>query len=87
MSAVQEAHLEVVQESSMSKEEVLYGLVALGVNSCIRSYDNDMKKLKEEFLSLPLSEIAKSWSMLDPNVKIQVVDKHNDSFLTWCKEG
>ena len=59
MSAINSVPLEVVgEEEVMNKEEVLNYLVAIGVNTCNRSYDTVHKQMKESFLAMPLNEIA-----------------------------
>ena len=87
MSAVEGVQLEVVQEDVMSKEEVEYSLIAIGVNTCFRSYDNRHKELVAAFMEMPLSEISKSWDYLDQNVKIGVLDKHSEEFKRWIQEA
>jgi hypothetical protein len=87
-SNAESPHLEVVaEETPLSKEEVLSMLVAMGVNSCNRSYDNSHKELKSSFLKMPLSDIAKSWDHLEDGVKISVVNSHAEEFRAWINKG
>lgn len=84
MSAVSDnSHLEIVEEEFPSKEEVLYYLIAVGVNSCNRSYDAQQKQMRDSFLALPLGEIALAWDHLDDGVKISVLDSHSEDFKAW----
>ena len=84
MSAISSVPLEVVsEEEGMNKEDVLNYLVAIGVNTCNRSYDNTHKEMKDSFLAMPLKEIAPSWDYLDDAVKISIVNTHSDAFKSW----
>ena len=76
--------LEVVQEEEvMTKEEVLNMLVAIGVNSCNRSYEASHKELRESFLNMSLKDIAPTWDHLDDPIKVSVVSAHADEFKAW----
>jgi len=87
-SNVESPHLEVVEsEPSLTKDEVLNMLIAIGVNTCNRSYDQDQKDLKTSFLEMPLGDIAKSWDHLEDAVKISVVDIHAEEFKAWINGG
>jgi hypothetical protein len=82
------ASLEVVQEEEVvSKEEVLNFLVAIGVNTCNRSYENHHKEMKNKFLEMDLKEIAPCWDHLDDSVKICVITQHSDEFKSWVNGG
>ena len=84
MSAVNSVPLEVVEEEeAMDKESVLNYLIAIGVNTCNRSYDASHKQMKEYFLAMPLKEIAPSWDYLDDAIKISVINDHIDEFKAW----
>ena len=87
-SNVESPHLEVVEEEpSLTKDEVLSVLIAIGVNSCNRSYDNAHKDLKSSFLEMPLIDIAKSWDHLEDAVKISVINSHAEEFKAWVNKG
>ena len=76
--------LEVVQEEEvMTKEEVLNMLVAIGVNSCSRSYEASHKELRVSFLNMSLKDIAPTWDHLDDGIKVAVVSAHSDEFKAW----
>ena len=84
MSAVENVPLEIVEEVEvMSKEEVLNFLIAIGVNTCNRSYDTDHKELKSSFLEMSLKDIAPTWDNLDDAVRIAVLNAHLDEFKAW----
>jgi len=84
MSAVESVPLEIVEEVEvMSKEEVLNFLIAIGVNTCNRSYDTDHKELKSSFLEMSLKDIAPTWDNLDDAVRIAVLNAHLDEFKAW----
>ena len=84
MSAVESVPLEVVEEEEvLSKEEVLNFLVAIGVNTCNRSYDHTHKQMKDSFLEMPLKEIAPTWDLLEDAVKISVINAHSEEFKRW----
>ena len=84
MSVVNSVPLEIVEEEeTLNKEEVLNYLIAIGVNTCNRSYDTVHKQMKESFLAMPLKEIASSWDHLDDAVKISIIDSHVDEFKSW----
>jgi hypothetical protein len=88
MSAVESVPLEIVEEEEvMSKEEVLNFLIAIGVNTCNRSYDLEQKELKSSFLEMSLKNIAPTWDKLDDAVKIAVLDAHIDEFKVWVNGG
>tara|TARA_B100000131_G_scaffold323253_1_gene380997 strand:+ start:13602 stop:13868 length:267 start_codon:yes stop_codon:yes gene_type:complete len=81
MSTVEGAQLEVVQEEEpLSKEEIENQLIAVGVNACYRSYDSRHKELRESFLALPLKDIAKSWDLLESNIKVAIIDENVEDF-------
>ena len=87
MSAVESVPLEIVEEVEvMSKEEVLNFLIAIGVNTCNRSYDTDHKELKSSFLEMSLKDIAPTWDNLDDAVRIAVLNAHLDEFKA-CVNG
>ena len=87
-SNVESPHLEVVEEEpSLTKAEVLNMLIAIGVNTCNRSYDNAHKDLKASFLEMPLKDIAKSWDHLEDAVKISIVSSHAEDFKAWINKG
>jgi hypothetical protein len=84
MSAANSVPLEIVEEEEiMNKEDVLNYLIAIGVNTCNRSYDTAHKQMKESFLAMPLKEIAPSWDYLDDAVKISIINNHIDEFKSW----
>ena len=86
MSAVESVPLEIVEEVEvMSKEEVLNFLIAIGVNTCNRSYDTDHKELKSSFLEMSLKDIAPTWDNLDDAVRIAVLNAHLDEFKAWVE--
>jgi len=86
MSAVENVPLEIVEEVEvMSKEEVLNFLIAIGVNTCNRSYDTDHKELKSSFLEMSLKDIAPTWDNLDDAVRIAVLNAHLDEFKAWVE--
>jgi hypothetical protein len=81
---VEAPHLEVVEEEpSLTKDEVINVLIAIGVNTCNRSYDTEHKGLKNSFLEMPLSDIAKSWDHLEDAVKISIINSHAEEFKAW----
>jgi len=83
---VEKPSLEVVkEEESMTKEEVLNCLIAIGVNSCNRSYEASHKDLKESFLNMALKDIALTWNHLDDTIKIQVITAHSNEFREWIE--
>ena len=85
---VEATHLEVVEDDPvMSKEQVINMLVAIGVNSCNRSYDNTHKELRQSFIEMPLSEIADVWDHLEDAVKVSVINQHSDEFKAWVTGG
>lgn len=80
-------NLELIEEESISEQEVLNYLVAVGVNSSRRSYDGEGKAMYESFVSLPLSSIMDTWDRLDQNVRLSVIEAHIDDFKKWVKEN
>tara|TARA_B100001029_G_C14640248_1_gene223890 strand:- start:35 stop:304 length:270 start_codon:yes stop_codon:yes gene_type:complete len=83
----EETKLELIEEETLTKEEVLNYLTAIGVNSCRRSYDGTTKAMYEAYLDLPLSVLVDSWDHLDQNVKISILDNHAEAFKRWIKES
>jgi|7_EtaG_2_1085326.scaffolds.fasta_scaffold00324_7 hypothetical protein len=88
MSAVHNPQLEVVaseeaEAERMSDSELLNNLIAMGVNSCTRSYDATQKRLKETFVEMELCKIAPTWDLLNNEIKIEVVNTHSDEFKAW----
>ena len=80
--------LEVVpEEEVMSKEDVLNFLIATGVNSCNRSYDNVHKEIRNSFINMNLKEIAPTWDHLDDTVRVAVINAHLDEFKAWVNNG
>ena len=80
--------LEIVpEEEAMRKEDVLNFLIAIGVNTCNRSYDTAHKEMKDNFLAMSLKEIAPTWEHLDDNVKISIITIHADEFKVWVNNG
>ncbi len=81
---VEAPHLEVVEEEpSLTKDEVINILIAIGVNTCNRSYDTVHKDLKNSFLEMSLKEISKSWDHLEDAVKISIINNHAEEFKAW----
>jgi hypothetical protein len=84
MSAVESVPLEIVEEEVVpTKEEVLNFLVAVGVNTCNRSYDATHKQMRDSFLEMPLRDIAPTWDALEDNVKVSVINAHQEEFKSW----
>lgn len=83
------SELEAIEEERevMSRHDVTNFLVAIGVNTCFRSYDNTHKKLSASFLDMALKDIAPTWDHLDDTVKIAVLNKNIDEFRTWIMES
>lgn len=80
-------NLELIEEQSISEQDVINYLVAVGVNNSRRSYDGESKTMYESYIGLPLSSIIKTWDLLDQNVKLAVVEAHIDEFKAWIEEG
>lgn len=75
------------EEPVMARQDVTNMLIAIGVNTCFRSYDSTHKKLSESFLSMSIKEIAPTWEHLDNNVKLEVINRNIDSFRSWINGG
>mgnify|MGYP001248116734 CR=1 FL=1 len=73
------------EELSVEEElEVLKSkLISVGVNSTVNSYAAEEKELAESFVSMSLRSIAPCWSYLNSNVKIKVLDSHEEEFRAW----
>ena len=82
-----DAALELVEETSLSEEDILNYLVAMGVNSSYRKYDPEGKEMYSSYLNLPLKTISKSWERLDSQVKLAVIDANQELFLNWINGG
>ena len=79
--------LELIEEETLSEQDVLNYLIAVGVNSSRRSYDGEGKTMYESFINLPLHSIIDTWDNLDQNVKLSVIEAHIDSFKRWVVES
>jgi hypothetical protein len=79
---------EVEEFVTLSKEEVYDLLISIGLNSVNSSYSyrNEYKELVESFLSLPLSDVRGKWKHLDQNVKVKIIDKHDELIFSLLEE-
>ena len=68
---------------SLSDEDVVLRLAALGANTCNQSYDQKQKNLSDRFVKLNLKMLANMWDYLDDRVKIRVVNSNSDKFKEW----
>jgi hypothetical protein len=80
-------NLELIEEESISEQEIVNYLTAIGVNNSRRNYDGEGKAMYEAYINLPLSSIINTWDRLDPNVKLSVLETHADEFKRWVKEN
>lgn len=71
------------EEVSYSKKEVFDYLLAVGVNSCYRSYDSDSKEFYKQFVNLPLKDILPAWERYDNTVKTNIIDNNIDDLRLW----
>lgn len=82
-------NLEIVQEEpqeeTLSEEEVLNYLTAVGVNASHRQYDETAKKMYQAYLELPLPTLADAWEHLNDQVKIAILNTHLEDFKKWVK--
>ena len=69
----------------VTREYVLNYLVGMGVNAVIGSYNEDHRKLAEEFVSLSLLDISPVGQHLNDKVKIRVLDVHQAELSEWLE--
>ena len=71
----------------ISRSELVYQLTAIGVNNTQGSYGHEAKELYQQFLNLPLCDIAPTWDYLSDRVKIDVITTYSEEFKTWVSQS
>jgi|15BtaG_2_1085339.scaffolds.fasta_scaffold00040_2 hypothetical protein len=77
---------EVESAKLRSTEDVRSMLVAIAINSIQNAYNSEHKTLREEFFTLPLPEILKSWEWLSDESKVRVLKDNRLVFDAAVKE-
>jgi hypothetical protein len=71
------------ETSTLSEQDIVFRLAAIGANNTNKSYDGRYKPLSDRFISLDLSLMANMWDFLEDHVKLRIINKHHDKFKTW----
>ena len=74
---------DTVSESPLSRDDLIYKLISIGVNSSQSSYGNENKELYVAFLELPLVDVAPLWPYLSERVQIDVIKNNHEEFMKW----
>ena len=75
------------REEVISRTELVYQLTAIGVNNTQGAYGHEAKKLYEQFLSLPLCDMAPLWDTLNDRVKIDIITTYSEEFKAWVSDS
>ena len=74
---------EEVRVEELSLEEVQTKLIALGLNSCLGSYDQGSKELARVFFAMPISKTSCTWPFLNQNARLNMIDSNIKIFEEW----
>jgi hypothetical protein len=74
------------QEYLVTKEEIFNQLITVAINGLAQSPHRDNGVLKG-FCSLPLNDLADFWSSFSDQTKLQVINNHQDEFLSWVNSS
>lgn len=74
---------EEVRTEELSLEEVQTKLIALGINSCLSSYDQDCKDLARVFFEMPISKTSCTWPFLSERGRLNMIDSNIKIFEEW----
>lgn len=69
--------------SSLSEQEIIFRLAAIGANSSNNSYDGRIRPLTDRFISLDLKTMFYMWDFLDDKVKLRILNKNKEKFREW----
>lgn len=72
---------------SLSEQEVIYLLAALGANYCNSAYDPKMKIISDKFCKLDLKIVVNMWDLLDDRVKIRIVNSNIEKLKAWVNSS
>ena len=71
------------ETSTLSEQDIVFRLAAVGANNINKSYDNRYKPLSDRFVALDLSIMSSMWDFLEDHVKLRIINKHHDKFKSW----
>ena len=83
MNPVENETMSDEKPNTPSTEEVFNYLLAVGANSCHRSYDAESKGFYQQFVSLPLTDVLSAWERYDNTVKTNIIDNNIDDLRVW----
>lgn len=72
---------ETIESNNITPSEVRRRVLALGMNSIHRSYDRELKQALDQYILNNVGEVMSYWSLLDINLKIQVVQLHESKIV------
>ena len=72
--------------NEMSLEDISTKLIAMGVNTCLGSYESGSKELASKFFEMPLSSTANTWPFLSERARLVMIDSNFSVFSEWLNE-